>query len=82
MRSRERTLGNKTRKYTKIKFCKAMVVPILKHGSGSWTTKRRGAKVETAETKILKRAAGYTRKDRKDILNYGRDEHFSLNNIN
>lgn len=39
-----RTLGNKTRKDTKIKFCKTMATPVLMYGSESWKAKYSGSR--------------------------------------
>jgi hypothetical protein len=53
-----RTLNNKTRKETQIRFYKAMVVPALTYGSETWAI----TTIETAEMKFLRSVAGYTRK--------------------
>jgi hypothetical protein len=60
----KRTLINKTRKDIQLKFYKVMAVPVLLYGCENWvlnTVDRR--KTETAETKFLRRVAGYTLRD-------------------
>ena len=59
-----RTLRNKTRKDTMIRFYKVLAVPLLTYGSENWvlnrTAKRR---IETAEMRFLRRIPGYTLRD-------------------
>jgi hypothetical protein len=58
-----RTLNNKTRTDTQIKFYKALTAPTLIYGSEIWSRKRRKeTKIKTAEMKMLKSVTGYTRK--------------------
>jgi hypothetical protein len=59
-------MNNKTRKDTQIKFCKAMAVPTLKYiriRNLDYNKRKRYVKIETAEMKLLRSVAGYTRKD-------------------
>ena len=61
-----RTLKNKTRRETKLKFYKTMAVPVLLYGSESWITKQRDkSNIQSAELRFLRRVKGCTRKDRK-----------------
>lgn len=61
-----RTLKNKVRKDTLIKFYKTMAIPCGIYGSESWTiTKMNERRIQTSEMRFLRRAAGYTRMDRK-----------------
>jgi hypothetical protein len=60
----KRTLTNKTRKDTQLKFYKVMVVPTLLYGYEIWALNRSGKrKIETAEMRFLRHDAGYTRRD-------------------
>jgi hypothetical protein len=60
----KRTLTNKTRKDTQLKFYKVMVVPTLLYGYEIWALNRSGKrKIETAEMIFLRHDAGYTRRD-------------------
>ena len=55
-----------TRTETKLKFYKMMAVPVLLYGSEFWTlTKKKEKMIETAEMRLLRNIAGYTRLDRK-----------------
>jgi hypothetical protein len=68
-----RTLNNKLRKDTQMKFYKVTMVPKLIYKSKIWTTtKKQEAKIETAEMNFLRSVAGYTRKDKKNILKLGK----------
>ena len=59
-----RTLNNKTRKDTRIKFYKTMAVPVLMYGSESWiNTKKGDSKIQAAEMRFLRRVKGCTRRD-------------------
>jgi hypothetical protein len=59
----KRTLRNKTRKDTMLKFYKVMAVPVLMYGSESWSMNRADRRrVEAAEKKYLRYVAGYTLK--------------------
>lgn len=61
-----RTLKNKVRKDTLIKFYKTMAIPCGIYGSESWTiTKMNERRIQTSEMRFLRRAAGYTKMDRK-----------------
>jgi hypothetical protein len=60
----KRTLINKTRKYTQLKFYKAMAVPVLLYGCENWALNRVDRKkIETAEMKFSRRVAGFTLRD-------------------
>lgn len=60
-----RTLKNKTRKDTRIKFYKTMATPLLLYGSETWVnTKRIQNKIQSAEMTFLRRTKGCTRSDR------------------
>lgn len=59
-----RTLQNKTRKDTKLKFYKIMAVPVLMFGSESWILQERDrSKIQSAEMKFLRRVKGCTKMD-------------------
>lgn len=59
-----RTLKNKTRVDTQLKFYKTMAVPMLMYGSENWALNRSDVrKVETSEMKFLRRVAGLTLRD-------------------
>jgi hypothetical protein len=78
-----RTLNNKTRKETRIKFYEAMAVPTLRtYGSEIWaiTKEKWEAKTEAAEMKFLRTVAGYTRKDQ--IRNTEISEELNIFNPN
>lgn len=76
-----RTLKNKTRKDTAIKFYKTMAVPILTYGSESWiTTQKDTNKLQTAEMRFLRRIKGCTREDR--LRNEAIREELQIYNIN
>ncbi|KAJ4441949.1 hypothetical protein ANN_11813, partial [Periplaneta americana] len=78
----KRTLLNKTRKETILKFYKVLAVPSLLYGSECWTlTENQKHKIEVSEMRFLRSVAGYRRTDRqynetiRDELNI-----FNLNN--
>jgi hypothetical protein len=51
----KRTLINKTRKDTQLKFYKVMAVPVLLYGCENWTLNRVDRRnIETAEMKFLR----------------------------
>ena len=59
-----RTLKNKTRRETKIKFYKVMAKPVLSYGSELWTmTKRQESRIQASEMKFLRQVKGCTRRD-------------------
>jgi hypothetical protein len=77
----QRTLNDKTRKETQIKFYEAMAVPTLNYRSEILTvTKKQEAKTETAEMKILRSVAGYIRKNQ--IQNIKIREELNIFNLN
>jgi hypothetical protein len=60
----KRTLINKTRKDTQLKFYKVMAVPVLLYGCENWALNRVDRrKIESTEMKFLRRVAGYTLRD-------------------
>jgi hypothetical protein len=60
-----RTLKNKARTDTQLKFYKTMAVPTVMFGSETWTDTKKGySKVQAAEMKFLRRIKGVTRLDR------------------
>ena len=60
-----RTLKNKTRNDTQIKFYKTMAVPTITYGSEVWvTSKKQEQRIQTQEMKFLRRVKGCTRLDR------------------
>ena len=62
----KRTLGNKVRRETLLKFYKVMSLPVLLYGSETWVlNKRDRMKIQSAEMKFLRNVAGYKRTDRK-----------------
>ncbi|MFP3020755.1 MAG: hypothetical protein ACEY3F_05440, partial [Wolbachia sp.] len=69
-----RTLGNKTRKDTRIKFYKLMAVLVLTYDSETCiTTRRDEQRIQTSEMKFLRRTTGCSIRDQ--IRNeYTRDE--------
>jgi hypothetical protein len=51
----------KNLKKTKIKLYNTLALPVLLYGSETWTTKTRDARrITAAETKYMRRTAGYT----------------------
>jgi len=51
----------KTLKKTRIKLYNTLALPVLLHGSETWTINARGARRITAEEKkYMRRTAGYT----------------------
>jgi hypothetical protein len=68
-----RTLKNKTRKETNLKFYKIMAVPVLLYGSETWTLRKRDwNRIQVAEMKYLKAAKGCTSLDQirnEDVIN-------------
>jgi hypothetical protein len=76
----KRTLINKTRKDTQLKFHKVMAVPVLLHGCENWALNRVDRrKIETAEMKFLRRVAGYTVRD--EVRNTTVREELQIFNI-
>lgn len=76
-----RTLKNKTRKETKLKFYKTMAVPVLTYGSESWIIKERDkSKLQAAEMRFLRRVKGCTRRDL--IRNEDIRKELNIYNIN
>jgi hypothetical protein len=66
----------KTLKKTKIKFYNTLALPVLLHGSETWTIKARDAsRISAAEMKYMRRTAGYTGTDYckgvKNNFNFG-----------
>lgn len=60
-----RTMKNKTRKETRIKFYNTMAIPVLLYGSESWVPKKSTyTQLQSAEMKFLRRTKGCTREDR------------------
>ena len=60
-----RTLKNKTRKDTQLKFCRVMAVPMLLYGTESWITRKRDKnRIQAAEMKFLRSAKGCSEQDR------------------
>jgi hypothetical protein len=68
-----RTLKNKTRKETNLKFYKIMPLPVLLYGSETWTLrKREWNRIQAAEMKYLRTVKGCIRFDQirnEDIRN-------------
>jgi hypothetical protein len=59
------SLKKKTRKETNLKFYKIMAVPVLLHGSKTWTLRKRDwNRIQAAEMKYLRTVKGYTRLDK------------------
>jgi len=51
---------------TRIKLYNTLALPVLLHGSETWTTKARDAtRIKAAEMKYMRRTAGYTWTDYK-----------------
>lgn len=63
-RTISRTLKNKTRKDTQIKFYKTIAVPTLLDGSETWTTKTEESRIQALEMRFLRRVKGCTKLDR------------------
>jgi hypothetical protein len=60
-----RTLKEKTRKDTQIKFCQVMAVPTLLYGSECWTMRKRDTqKLQAAEMRLLRSVKGCARLDK------------------
>ncbi|KAJ4444055.1 hypothetical protein ANN_05844 [Periplaneta americana] len=60
----KRTLKNKTRKDTVLKFYKTMAVPVLAYGAETWAMNRSDKRIiETAEMRFLRYVAGCTLRD-------------------
>jgi len=58
----------KTLNETRIKLYNTLALPVLLHGSETWTVKARDARRITAvEMKYVRRTAGYTWADLKEI---------------
>ena len=56
----------KTLKKTGIKLCNTLALPVLLHGSETWTIKASDARrITAAEMKYMRRTAGYTWTDYK-----------------
>jgi hypothetical protein len=76
----KRTLINKTRKDTQLKFYKIMEVPVLLYGCENWALNRVDRrKIETAEMKCLRRVAGFTLRD--EVRNTATREELQIFNI-
>jgi hypothetical protein len=76
----KRTLINKTRKDTQLKFCKAMAVLVLLYGCENWALSRVDRrKIGTAEMKFLRRVTGYTVRD--EVTNTTLREELQIFNI-
>ena len=76
-----RTLQNKTRKDTKLKFYKVMAVPVLMYGSESWILKEADKnKIQAAEMRFLRKVKGCSRRDH--IRNETIREELEIFNIN
>jgi hypothetical protein len=75
----KRTLINKTRKDTQLKFYKVMAVSVL-YGCENWALNRVDRrKTETAEMKLLRRVAGFTLRD--EVKNTTTREELQIFNI-
>jgi hypothetical protein len=75
----KRTLTNKTRKDTQLKFYKVMAVPVL-YGCENWALNRVDRrKIETAEMKFLRRVAVYTLRD--EVRNTAIREELQIFNV-
>jgi hypothetical protein len=56
----------KTLKKTRIKLCNTLALPVLLYGNETWTIKAKDARrITAAETKYMRRTAGYIRTDYK-----------------
>ena len=61
-----RTLKNKVRKDTMLKFYKVMSIPTITYGSETWTINNKNKKrIQSAEMRFLRSVAGYRLTDRK-----------------
>jgi hypothetical protein len=76
-----KTNSNKqTRKDTQPKFYKVMAVPVLLYGCENWALNRVDRRnIETAETKFLRRVAGFTVRD--EVRNTTTREELQIFNI-
>jgi hypothetical protein len=60
-----RTLTNKTRKDTMLKFYKTMATPVLLYGCESWVPSQKdNSRIQATEMKFLRRVKGITKLDR------------------
>ncbi|PSN31708.1 hypothetical protein C0J52_28469 [Blattella germanica] len=60
----QRTLRNKTRKDTMMRFYNVLAVQLLTYGSDNWALNRSGRRrIETAEMRFLRRVSGHTLRD-------------------
>lgn len=60
-----RTLRNKVRKETQLKFYKVLAVPVILYGSESWILRRKDeSKITAAEMRFLRSVEGVSRSDR------------------
>ncbi|KAK7861914.1 hypothetical protein R5R35_009378 [Gryllus longicercus] len=76
-----RTLQNKARKDTKIKFYKTMAAPVLLYGSESWIMKKRDqSKLQAAEMRFLRKVKGCIKQDQ--IRNEDIRKELDIYNIN
>ncbi|PSN38586.1 hypothetical protein C0J52_26011 [Blattella germanica] len=55
-----RTLRNKTRKDTMMRFYMVLAVPLLTYGSENWALNRSGRRRIEAEMRFLRRVSGHT----------------------
>ena len=54
----------RTRQDTMMRFYKVLAVPLLTYGSENWALNRSGRRrIETAETRFLRRVSGHTLRD-------------------
>ncbi|KAJ4434804.1 hypothetical protein ANN_23375 [Periplaneta americana] len=59
-----KTLRQKTRKDTRLKFYKTIAVPVLLYGSESWVTNKRSlSRIQSVEMNFLRRTKGCTKLD-------------------
>jgi hypothetical protein len=71
---------NKTRKDKQLKFYKVMEAPVLLYGCENWALNRVDRrKIETAETKFLRRVVGFTLRD--EVRNTATREELQIFNI-
>lgn len=76
-----RTLKNKVRTETKMKFYKVVAAPVLLYGSETWTTTAKDeSRIQASEMKFLRQVKGCTRRDR--IRNDAIREELSIYNMN
>ena len=62
----KRTLGNKVRRETMLKFYKVMSIPLIMYGCETWIiNKKERQKIQSAEMRFLRKVANYSRQDRK-----------------